>query len=232
VTSTSLSEALGGLDLAGTSPVLWVLGLALLGLLPFAAMLTTSFVKFVVVLSILRSALGTPSVPPGPVLTGLAAVMTALVMTPVVEEMAAAARRIPPPSPSTPSARIDHGWAQIQSGLRPLRDFLVRHGRPDIRRRIGEWSRRSGGAAFDPARPPWSVILPSFVLSELHSAFRIGFVVFLPFLAIDLAVATLLMALGMQMLAPTSISLPFKLLVFVLMDGWLLLAEGLLEGYA
>ncbi|MGF1510423.1 MAG: EscR/YscR/HrcR family type III secretion system export apparatus protein [Myxococcota bacterium] len=238
-------------------PVFWVLALGVLGLVPFAAMLTTCFVKFLVVLSILRSAIGTQQVPPAAVLTGLAGVLSLAVMTPVVEAMSERSseamlafdrelraeredegREPPPRTHEVPAAhKVRRIMVGISAGVRPLADFLSRHAEPEHVEAFLQWARQTrsehatlGNEAI--TADHLSVLIPAFITSELQSAFKIGFVVFVPFLVIDLAVGVLLMALGMQMLAPTSISLPFKLLLFVLMDGWLKLTQGLLGGYA
>jgi flagellar biosynthesis protein FliP len=201
-------------------PLGWVLVLGGLALLPFGLMLTTSFCKFVVVLSLLRSALGSPQVPPNVVVTALAAALTGVTMAPTLEQALEGAQPHVDDflARERPEARWTAAQAALQAGWAPLEAFLRRHTAPaDL-------------ALLAPADPePGPVILvPAFLVSELSAAFRIAFVVFLPFLAVDLVVANVLMALGMQMMAPTTVSLPLKLLLFTAVDGWRVLASGLL----
>lgn len=202
--------------------------LALLSLLPFAVVMLTCFGKMAVVLSLARSAMGTQQAPPTLVLTGLAAVLTGHVMAPVMERMYEAGR----------AAYVqDRGGAQFLEALaragEPLREFLVRHGGPEERARFVELSRelRPPEEAERVSEEDLAVVVPAFVLTELKEAFQIGFLVFLPFLVLDMVVANVLLALGMQTLSPSQVSLPFKLLLFVAVDGWALLARGLVLGY-
>jgi type III secretion protein R len=224
-----------GLGLGGLTPVPLVLAMAALSLLPFALLMVTSFVRISVVLSILRSAIGAPQVPPSQVLTGLALVLTLAVMAPTGEKMFAAA------APAFATAGGDLSSAQTVSALvtaaqrarEPLRDFLMKH--------AGARDRATFHALALKLRPPTeragvtdrdlAVVVPAFVTSELRRAFEIGFLIFIPFLVIDMVVANLLLALGMHMLSPTTVSLPFKLLLFVLADGWTLVVRGLIESY-
>lgn len=218
-------------------PVVTLLALAALTILPFAFMTATSFVKISVVLSILRNALGTGQVPSGTIITGLAALLTLYVMTPVGERIADVA------GPS--AARIDFDdplegdsyealFEAIDRGKEPLRDFLERNAGDreralflDLARRVRAPEDRDAVQARD-----LIVVLPAFLITELAEAFQIGFLVFIPFLVVDMVVANVLLALGMHMLSPTTVSLPFKLLLFVLVDGWYLLARALVLGYA
>ncbi len=202
--------------------------LAVLSLVPFAVVMLTSFSKIAVVLAFVRSALGTQQAPPTMVLTGLAAVLTAHIMTPTLEHCWAAARQDWPAKGDT--------WAMVSHGagaLEPLRAFLVKHGSPEERARLVDLARE--------LRPPeeaslvdeghLTVVVPAFVLTELKEAFILGFLVFLPFLVLDMLVANVLLALGMQTLSPGQVSMPFKILLFVAVDGWSLLARGLILGY-
>jgi type III secretion protein R len=202
--------------------------LAVLALLPFAVMMLTSFSKIVVVLSIVRSALGTQQAPPTVVLTGLAAVLSGAVMAPTAEAMWAAGRTVVT-SEAGASELLERGAA----ALAPLREFLVKHGSPEERARFVELARelRPVEQADAVAETDLAVVVPAFVLTELKEAFIIGFLVFLPFLVLDMLLANVLLALGMQTLSPSQVSLPFKLLLFVAVDGWALLSRGLLLGY-
>jgi type III secretion protein R len=196
----------------------------LLALAPAALVMLTSFLKIVVVLSIARAALGAPQVPPSTAVTGLALVLSLLVMAPIGERAIALARAAPPTA--DPVARLAHA-------AEPLRGFLARFARADDRAVFLEVARRLRGPAGPvPGEEDLAVLAPAFVVSELRRAFTIGFVVFVPFLAVDLVVANVLLALGLTQLSPTSVALPFKLLLFVAVDGWRLLARSLALSYA
>jgi type III secretion protein R len=213
-------------------PLPLLLAMAGLSLVPFVLLMATCFVRISVVLSILRSAIGTPQVPPTQVLTGLALVMTMAVMAPTGERMWQAAR------PALAASGADGDSlpaleAAADRAKEPLRDFLLRHTAPRERasflalaRDLRPPAERAGVTDRDLA-----VVMPAFVTSELRRAFEIGFLLFVPFLVVDLVVANLLLALGMHMLSPTTVSLPFKLLLFVLADGWQLVVQGLMRSY-
>jgi type III secretion protein R len=211
------------------SPTLLVVGLAAAGLLPFALVMVTSFVKMAVVLSIVRSALGAPQIPPNAVVTGLALVLSLVVMAPVASRVAAVVER---DSAVWEQGRPSDWLAAVERAAVPVRDFLERQTRPDHYDRFAALG-DAGRAGGDPpaAGPVWRALLPAFVVSQLHEAFLMGFTVFLPFLVVDMLVASVLLSLGMHMLSPTTISLPFKLLLFALVDGWSLIGESLLGGF-
>jgi type III secretion protein R len=195
----------------------------ILALAPAALVMLTSFLKIVVVLSIARSALGAPQVPPSTAVTGLALVLTLLVMAPVGERAVALAREAP--GAADPMARLERA-------AEPVRAFLARFARADDRAVFLDVARRLRGPAGPlPGEEDFAVLAPAFVVSELRRAFTIGFVVFVPFLAVDLVVANVLLALGLTQLSPTSVALPFKLLLFVAVDGWRLLARSLALSY-
>ena len=212
----------------GAQPVTIMGLLALLSLLPFLVVMVTSFSKVAVVLSLARSALGTQQAPPSVVLTALAAVLTGHIMAPVAEKM------------------FENGRAFYESGTRdvvafeaiekisePLRAFLVKHASPNEKLRFLELSRELRGpeAAGAVSDEHLVVVVPAFILTELKEAFQMGFLIFLPFLVLDMLIANVLIALGMQTLSPTQVSLPFKILLFVAVDGWGLLASGIILGY-
>jgi type III secretion protein R len=217
-------------------PLVLILAMAALSLIPFAFLMVTSFVRISVVLSILRSAIGTPSVPPTQVLTGLALVLTIAVMAPTGERMYAA---IGPTLGMAAGADLTSGETIValetaaDRGKEPLREFLLKH--------TGAGDRASFFALAVKMRTPadragvtdrdFAVLVPAFITCELRRAFQIGFLLFIPFLVVDMVIANLLLALGMHMLSPTTVSLPFKLLLFVLCDGWNLVIRGLLESY-
>lgn len=216
-------------------PVVTLLAIGALTLLPFLFMTTTSFVKIAVVFSILRNALGTGQVPSGTVITALAAILTLYVMAPVgaqiAEEAGPAAEAI---DPSDPLADVEALTAAIDAGVTPLKAFLERNAGERERALFLALARdaRPDDQRDDVAADDLLVLLPSFLITELSEAFQIGFLVFLPFLIVDLVVSNVLMSLGMHMLNPTQVSLPFKLLLFVLVDGWYLLARALIVGYS
>lgn len=201
--------------------------LALLAVLPAALVMLTSFLKISVVLSIARSALGAPQVPPTTAVTGLALVLTFLVMAPVAEDAAAAAREAPP------ERGVAGSLAALERAAGPLRTFLARHARADDRAAFLDVAVRLRGARGPaPSEGDLAVLAPAFVVSELRRAFTIGFLVFVPFLVVDLVVSNVLLALGLTQLSPSSVALPFKLLLFVAVDGWKLLARALALSYA
>jgi type III secretion protein R len=202
--------------------------LAVMSIVPFAIMMLTSFSKIVVVLSIVRSALGTQQAPPTMVLTGLAAVLSATVMAPTVEKMWAQGRQAWTEGPDAMAM-----MSSAATVLKPLEDFLVKHGSAEERARFVDMARelRPEAEAASVSEGDLSVIVPAFVLTELKEAFIIGFLIFLPFLVLDMLIANVLLALGMQTLSPSQVSLPFKILLFVAVDGWALLSRGLILGY-
>jgi type III secretion protein R len=202
--------------------------LALMALVPFAIVMLTSFSKIAVVLSIVRSALGTQQAPPTMVLTGLAAVLSAHIMSPTVERMWNEGRSTY--ERSSTSAQMLSGAGAVWA---PLRDFLVKHGSAEERARFVDMARelRPEDEASLVTDADVAVLVPAFVITELKEAFIIGFLIFLPFLVLDMLIANVLLALGMQTLSPSQVSLPFKILLFVAVDGWSLLSRGLILGY-
>ncbi|HLL52312.1 MAG TPA: type III secretion system export apparatus subunit SctR [Myxococcaceae bacterium] len=220
-------ESLGELSTA-SQPLSMMALLALLSLLPFAVVMLTSFSKMAVVLSLARSAMGTQQAPPTVVLTGLAAVLTVHVMAPVMERMYGLGQVAYRGAGSGEQVLAATGRV-----AEPLREFLVKHGSPDERARFAGLARelRPAEEAASVSEDDLAVVVPAFVITELKEAFQIGFLVFLPFLVVDMVVANVLLALGMQSLSPSQVSLPFKILLFVAVDGWGLLARGLVLGY-
>jgi len=222
---------------ASARPLSVLLLLGALSLVPFVLVMITSFVRISVVLHILRAALGTPQVPPTMVITGLAVILTAYVMAPTGSRVIEAVQ--PVVSTGAGQGLLSAGGAEAvyQAALRarePVRQFLVQHSSPrdramfrDLARRMRPPAQRVGVGERD-----LLVVVPAFVIGELAAAFQIGFLLFLPFLVVDMVVANILLALGMHMLSPTTVSLPFKLLLFVLVDGWHLLTQGLVLAYA
>ncbi len=220
---------------APSQPIVTLVAVGALAVLPFLFMTTTSYVKIAVVFSILRNALGTGQVPSGTVIAGLSAILTLYVMAPVgaeiVEEAGPAAARV---DPENPLADIDALSAALSAGAGPLRRFLDRNAGAREKTLFFDLARRSRPPDQRDAvgRDDLLVRLPAFLVTELSEAFQIGFLVFLPFLVVDLVVSNVLMSLGMHMMNPTQVSMPFKLLLFVLVDGWYLLARALVLGYS
>ncbi|ONF96797.1 Flagellar biosynthetic protein FliP precursor [Sphingomonas jeddahensis] len=221
----ALGQLGGGPDGSGSMSlslqVLIIMGL--LSILPGILLMMTSFTRIIIVLSILRQAMGLQQTPPNQVLIGLSLFLSLFVMAPVISQINTTA--IQPYS----AGRIG-GTDLIKTAGQPLHAFMAKQTRVKDVTMFAEMAK--SGPYASPNDIPFSVLLPAFVTSELKTAFQIGFLIFLPFLVIDLVVATVLMALGMAMLSPTIISLPFKLLLFVLVDGWALTMGSLANSFA
>ena len=191
-------------------------------LLPGIVLMMTAFTRIVIVLAILRQALGAGQAPPNQVLIGLSLFLTLFVMGPVVDKINADALQ------PYMAEQIDATTA-LQRGAEPLKRFMLDQTRESD---IATFVRISGGKGFDkPEDVPLRILVPAFATSELKSAFQIGFLIFIPFVIIDLVVASALMSMGMMMLSPVLISLPFKLMLFVLVDGWALVMGTLAESF-
>jgi type III secretion protein R len=218
-----------------SNPVVLVIVLGAMALAPFVLMMLTSFVKISVVLSILRNALGTQQVPPNPVITGLAFVLTIFIMVPVARQMYEAAG-VQNTREIFSEASVKSLFDASQKAKEPLRRFLSRHSHAQDRVLFMELATKlnrsdNSQSAVQVDKEDFQILIPSFVTSQLKEAFQIGFIVFVPFIVIDMVVANILLAMGMQMLSPVVISLPFKLLLFVLVDGWFLIVRGLVLSY-
>ncbi|NLM53107.1 MAG: flagellar type III secretion system pore protein FliP [Firmicutes bacterium] len=213
-TATEPEQVVGSLQL--------LLLLTVLTLVPAILVLMTSFTRIVVVLSFLRSAMSTQQAPPNQVLIGLALLLTIFIMSPVYQEIRTTA--VEP--------YLNHELTQeeaLEIGAKPLREFMFRH------------TREKDLALFytiaDAPRPqtrddvPLNILVPAFVISELKTAFQMGFMLFIPFLIVDMVVASTLMSMGMFMLPPVMVSLPFKLLLFVMVDGWHLVIKSVVESF-
>jgi flagellar biosynthetic protein FliP len=195
--------------------------LTALAIAPFALVMTTSFVRIVVVLSLVRSAIGASSLPPNAVLTGLALVLTFTIMTPTMQRVSREA--LEPYARGSISQRT-----MLARAFTPLRAFMLRQTHV---KDLELFARMAHEPLVRASDAPPSVLLPAFVVGELRSAFAIGFALYLPFVAIDLAVASILMGLGMFMLSPPIVSLPCKLLLFVMVDGWALVCGGVVSSF-
>ena len=211
-----------------SKPVPMMAMLAAMAVVPFAILMLTSFSKIAVVLSIARSAMGTQQIPPSTVLTGLAVILSVHVMAPVFEDMWKEGK-----AGFENAEDMEQMLAAGARAAQPLRAFLTRHGSAADRLMFLDLAKQLRGEerSSEVNETDLVVVVPAFVISELKGAFQIGFLVFLPFLVLDMVIANLLLALGMQSLSPTSVSLPFKLLLFVAVDGWSLLSQGLILGY-
>jgi len=221
----ALGQLGGGQDGSGSLSlslqVLIIMGL--LTILPGILLMMTSFTRIVIVLAVLRQALGLQQTPPNQVLIGLSLFLSLFVMAPTISQINTQA--IQPYAEGR-----TQGTQMIQAAGQPLHAFMARQTRV---KDVGLFAQMAkSGPYASPRDIPFSVLLPAFVTSELKTAFQIGFLVFLPFIVIDLVVATVLMSLGMMMLSPQIISLPFKLLLFVLVDGWALTMGSLANSFA
>jgi type III secretion protein R len=219
-----------------TRPLMLIFAMAALSLLPFVLLLVTSFVRIAVVLSILKGALGTPQIPPNQVITGLAMLLTLYVMAPTGERMYRAVEPLLERSGGASVTSIQSIAVMEQAAQRvkePLREFLLKHSNARDRALFHSLSLRMRAPAERTGITDRDllIIVPAFLTSELRRAFEIGFLLFVPFLVVDMVIANILLALGMHMLSPTTVSLPFKLLLFVLADGWQLILRGLVESY-
>ena len=204
-----------------------------MSLLPFVAMIATSYLNIVIVMSLIRNALGIQSIPPNMVINALAMILTFYIMAPVLSE----SWDIVPASVEMPQGTAGPYAPDpeaLSAASEPFRTWLSNH-TPEKQRaffvRTAEqlWAKGDEPAEID--HDSFYILIPSFCVGELTKAFQIGFLVYLPFIAIDIIVSNILLAMGMMMVSPVTISLPFKLLLFVMIDGWTLLVQGLIRGY-
>ena len=229
-----------------TNPFLLIILFVGLSLLPFVAMIATSYLKIVVVMSLIRNALGIQSIPPNMVVNALAMILTFYIMAPMASEswqiLSAKAESAKVESSSAQPQAAQHSTVNLSTfepsalaeAAEPFRKFLSDHTSPRERAFFVNtaetlWGKDGEPAVVDPES--FYILLPSFCVSELTKAFQIGFLVYLPFIAIDIIVSNILLAMGMMMVSPVTISLPFKLLLFVMVNGWTLLIQGLVRGY-
>jgi type III secretion protein R len=209
-------------------PLSLVLVLALVGILPFVFMALTSFVKIATVLSIVRGAIGADGVPSSAVVLALSAALTLIAMAPVGSRIAERLEPLLATASPDPTALIP---GAIEAVREPLRGFLSSNASVREKERFLKLAKQRRGPGAEVSDTDLIVAVPAFLVTELLEAFTLGFAIYLPFLVIDLVVANVLVGLGMQMMNPNQISLPFKLLLFVAADGWGLLAEALVTGY-
>ena len=249
-------------------PVTLALVLAMLALMPTVAVVTTSFLKISIVMSLVRNALGVQQAPPNVALYGMALILTAYIMAPVglraydgmtvasgVSQADVAGVPGVPGVPGVsrgaggagsgdvagfaglaggaPPLRVDALFQGLKAGIEPLKDFMLRNSRPEHRLFFANTARRIWGAQLAAGIDERTllVLVPAFMLSEMNAAFQIGFLLYLPFVLIDLIVSNVLLAMGMMMVSPVTISLPLKLFLFVMVDGWTRLIQGLVLSY-
>jgi flagellar biosynthetic protein FliP len=218
----SVSLDLGGSQPGATARLVQLTALiGLLSLAPSILVMATAFTRIVIVLALLRTAIGAQGVPPNPVLIGLALFLSFFVMQPVLEQ--AWTQGVVP---------LNEGRLTELEGLsamaEPFRKFMAANVRESDLNLFNQLARMPATA---PEAAPWRTLMPAFLVTEMKRAFEIGFLLFLPFLVIDMVVASILMSLGMMMLPPSVVALPFKLIFFVLVDGWALLSSSLVQGF-
>jgi flagellar biosynthesis protein FliP len=217
-----VSHALPNGGQSWSLPVQTLVFITSLTFIPAVLLMMTSFTRIIIVFGLLRNALGTPSAPPNQVMLGLALFLTFFIMAPTFDKIYDDAYL--PFSQDKISMDV-----ALEKGAQPLRDFMLRQTREAD---LALFARLANTPPIaGPEAVPMRILLPAYVTSELKTAFQIGFTVFIPFLIIDLVVASVLMALGMMMVPPATISLPFKLMLFVLVDGWQLLVGSLAQSF-
>lgn len=204
----------------GMQILIW---LTILSLAPSILIMTTSFIRIVIVLSLLRQAIGVATLPPNQVITSLALILTFFIMSPTFTKINDQALQPYMKNQITQQAALDRG-------IQPVREFMFKQTSDKELALFVRMAKLEKPKNTDDI--PTYVLIPSFILSELKTAFTIGFVIFLPFLVIDIVVSSILVAMGMMFLPPTMIALPFKLIMFVMVDGWFLVVKSLVEGFA
>jgi flagellar biosynthetic protein FliP len=205
-----------------SSNVQLIVTLSLITLIPFFLISVTSFLRIIIVFALLRTAIGTQQVPPNTVLVGLAMFMTVFIMSPVWQE-------------ANRTALVPYNEGKIsqtrafENALKPLSLFMIKQTREKDLALFVQFARIAPPKT--PEQVPFYVLVPAYMISELKTGFQIGFLLFIPFIIIDLVVANILLSLGMFMLSPVMVSLPFKILLFVLVDGWNLITRGLMLSF-
>jgi type III secretion protein R len=212
------------------NPIILLAVLTILGLAPFIAIMVSSFVKLVIVMHILRSALGLQQEPPNLAISGIAIILSIYIMAPVAMQTY---EQFNAHGVSIEDIRNPALMDALQSSTDPLKQFLSKHSSDSEREFFTQTTKKLWPEKYSSeiTTDHLLVLIPSFMVSELTTAFQVGFLIFLPFIVIDLVISNLLMSMGMMMLSPMTISLPFKLLLFVLVDGWSRLIHGLILSY-
>ncbi|OBQ45956.1 type III secretion system export apparatus subunit SctR [Halodesulfovibrio spirochaetisodalis] len=203
--------------------------IVILGLAPFAIMMGSTYVRIVIVFSLVRNALGIQQIPPGMVINGLAVILSVFIMAPVGNSCLTLLDQ----QKFAPNMRMEQYMEVAKNVTPPFVEFLDKNSSPRIKAKLVATAKRIWPKdMFDSVKETsLFIVLPAFTLTELTKAFQIGFLLYLPFIAIDLIISNILLAMGMMMVSPTTISLPFKLLLFVVLDGWMKISQGLMMGY-
>lgn len=217
-------------------PITLIIALGALGLVPFIAIMVTSFVKLSIVLSLVRNALGVQQIPPNMAIHGLAIILTLYIMAPVGLSIHAELTKPDSETGQTRELSISDPaemLGALETAALPFKAFLLKHVDPSQQAFFKEtttllWPKEQADLV---AEDSYFVLIPAFTISELTAAFEIGFLIYLPFLVIDLIISNILLAMGMMMVSPMTISLPFKLFLFVMVDGWTRLIHGLVLTY-
>lgn len=237
------------LNMSNMDPIQMMLMLGFLSLIPLAIMVTTCFLKFIIVLSLTRNALGVQQIPPTMVLQAIALAMTIFVMSPTISDIYKSTQgqamssgiidntyQAAAPNSVLPNVEIqpqNNTLAKAAQHLEPLRKFMTRFAHPDQVSYFLQAAKRIWPKELAEQATPrdYMILIPAFVVSELQTGFEIGFLIFLPFVVIDLVISNILMALGMQQVSPNTVSLPLKIFLFVMVDGWGKLLHSLVESY-
>lgn len=216
------------MEMGPLNPIMLALFLGALALLPMMLIICTSFLKITMVLQLTRNAMGVQQVPPTMALNGIALAATLFIMAPVFSDMTDRLKAIPVDFSNM--ERLEYTTA---NGIEPLKTFMRKNTDPDIVIHLQENAQRMWPKRMADSVTPDNMLLiiPAFVLSELQNGFKIGFLIFIPFIVVDLIVSNILLALGMQMVSPMTVSLPLKILLFVLISGWTRLLDGLFYSY-
>ncbi|MGF6566774.1 type III secretion system export apparatus subunit SctR [Kosakonia cowanii] len=216
------------MEMGPLNPIMLALFLGALALLPMMLIICTSFLKITMVLQLTRNAMGVQQVPPTMALNGIALAATLFIMAPVFSDMTDRLKAIPVDFSSM--ERLEYTTA---NGIEPLKTFMRKNTDPDIVIHLQENAQRMWPKRMADSVTPENMLLiiPAFVLSELQNGFKMGFLIFIPFIVVDLIVSNILLALGMQMVSPMTVSLPLKILLFVLISGWTRLLDGLFYSY-
>jgi type III secretion protein R len=211
-----------------SDPITLAVVLALMALLPTLVVCTTSFLKITIVMSLVRNALGVQQIPPNIALYGLSLILTAYIMAPIGNQIYERTLQQPDSMKSLPAF-----IATVRSSAEPLREFMERNSKVEQQEFFVRTARDLWGPelAADVKPNDFLVLMPAFLVSEMTAAFQIGFLLFLPFVVIDLIISNILLAMGMMMVSPVTISLPLKLFLFVAVDGWSKLIHALVQTY-
>ncbi len=209
-------------------PISLAVALALVAFIPTVAIVSTTFLKISVVMVLLRNALGVQQVPPNLALYGLSLILTVFIMAPIGQEM----HRQFLAEPQTTQS-VERMFNAVSKGAEPMRAFLLKNSDRDQRSFFVKATRQLWGEKMSASvkEDDFLILVPSFMITELIEAFKIGFLLFLPFIVIDLIISNILLAMGMMMLSPVMISMPLKLFLFVMVDGWTRLVQGLVLSY-